>query len=115
MLSKHGTLESAILSALWQLEASGSYNNTVKDVHEMIPDGEKKAYTTIKTVMDRLFEKKVLLRFGEGRKFFYRTTYSRSEVIFNSLNEIAKRYCDGDMKKLTYFMNELVNKELIGA
>ena len=116
MLSKHGTLESAILSVLWQLEAKGSYNNTVKDVYESLQNNEeKKAYTTIKSVMDRLFEKKVLLRFGQGRKFFYRTTFSRSEVIFNSLNEIAKRYCDGDIKKLTYFLNEVVNKELVSV
>ena len=48
MLSKHGTLESAILSVLWQLEAKGSYNNTVKDVYESLQNNEeKKAYTTI--------------------------------------------------------------------
>ena len=72
MLSRHGSLESAILSALWGLEKKGIYTNSVKDVYEILAqsDEEKRAYTTVKTVMDRLFEKKVLLRYKSGKKFF---------------------------------------------
>ena len=55
MLSKHGTLESAILSTLWKMEKEGIYTNSVKDVYNFLSqnDDEKRAYTTIKTVMDR--------------------------------------------------------------
>ena len=50
---KHGSLESIILNAMWELEKSGIYKNSVKDVYEFLSrtDSTKRAYTTIKTVM----------------------------------------------------------------
>ena len=48
MLSRHGSLESAILGALWSLESDGIYTNSVKDVFDILSqsDDEKRAYTT---------------------------------------------------------------------
>ena len=63
-------------------------------------DSTKRAYTTIKTVMDRLYEKEVLLRIKQGKKFFYRTAYSNSDIVITSLKKIASQYCNGDMSKL---------------
>lgn len=116
MLSKHGTLESAILSTLWNLEKEGIYTNSVKDVFNILAknDSEKRAYTTIKTVMDRLHEKNILLRFKQGNKFYYRTAYSNKEVLHNALQEIANRYCAGNMKQLSMELNSMIdNKQLI--
>lgn len=115
MLSRHGSLECAILGALWRLEQEGIYKNSVKDVYELLAqlDNEKRAYTTIKTVMDRLFEKKVLLRYKEGKKFFYRTVYSNSEIITKSLSEIANRYCRGDLKALRNVLDSMLNEECL--
>lgn len=122
MLSKHGTLESAIMCVLWDLERNSEFSNTVKDVHSILAqnDGEKRAYTTVKTVMDRLVEKNMLLRFKQGKKFIYRTTYSNSEIIVNSLNEIANRYCNGDIEILSHVINTMnsannPDKELVNA
>ena len=118
MLSKHGSLESAILSTLWNLEKDGIYTNSVKDVFDILAknDSEKRAYTTIKTVMDRLHEKNILLRFKQGRKFYYRTAYSHDEIVVNSLNEIANRYCEGNLQMLASVFNSMMNeKELVGA
>ncbi len=99
---KHGSLESIILNAMWELEKAGLYKNSVKEVYEFLSktDSTKRAYTTIKTVMDRLFEKEVLLRIKQGKKFFYRTAYSNSDIIVTSLRKIASQYCNGDMTKL---------------
>jgi predicted transcriptional regulator len=118
MLSKHGTLEGAIMSTLWELEKDGIYTNSVKDVYNILAknDAEKRAYTTIKTVMDRLHDKKILLRYKQGRKFFYRSAYSNDEVIINALSEMANRYCGGDLQKLAKVINIMLNdKELISA
>lgn len=115
MLSKHGTLESAILSSLWELESQGIFTNSVKDVYEMLNKKEAKAYTTIKTVMDRLYEKNVLLRFKQGKKFYYRTAYSNYEIVSNSLKEIAQRYCGGDISKLNQILQTFENNQLISA
>lgn len=100
--SKHGSLESAILSVLWDLEEDGKIKNSVKDVYNYLnsTSEDKKAYTTIKTVMDRLYEKRILTKIKYGNKYYYRTLRSNSEIIGKSLNELAQRYCGGDMRKL---------------
>ena len=118
MLSKHGSLESAIMSALWILESEGDFKNAVGDIFDVLSKNiqEKRAYTTIKTVMDRLCEKRVLLRFKEGRKFYYRTAFSNQEVVVNSLKEISQRYCGGDLNKLSSVLNSmLASNPLVGV
>lgn len=104
MKYKNGSLESSILNVLWDLEKKGSYKNSVKDVYDMLAENPKsaRAYTTIKTVMDRLFEKELLLRIKQGKKFYYRTAASSSEIIRESLEKIAYQYCNGDMAKLIH-------------
>ena len=115
MLSRHGSLESAILGALWNLEKNEIYTNSVKDVYEILSrnDDEKRAYTTIKTVMDRLHEKKVLLRYKEGKKFYYRTVYSNHETISRALVEIANRYCQGDLRQLRTEIDSLMEENCV--
>lgn len=118
MQSRHGSLESAILSALWGLENKEIYTNSVKDVYDILSknESEKRAYTTIKTVMDRLYEKKVLLRYKQGKKFFYRTVYSNHETIVSSLRELSNRYCSGNMQKLREVLNSIIDEDcLIGV
>ena len=108
---RHGSLESIILNALWELEAAGVYKNSVKDVFDYISSTEttKRAYTTVKTVMDRLYEKEVLLRIKQGKKFFYRTAYSNTDIIINSLKKIAVQYCGGNMNKLIRVANSIAD------
>ncbi len=110
---KHGSLESIILNAMWELEKSGVYKNSVKEVYEFLSktDSTKRAYTTIKTVMDRLFEKEVLLRIKHGKKFFYRTAYSNSDIIITSLKKIAAQYCNGDMTRLMHITKSMCESD----
>ena len=117
MLSKHGTLESAILNVLWDLENEGIYTHSVKDVYESMKRNytDKRAYTTIKTVMDRLHEKNILIRFKQGRKLYYRTTMTNREMVANALKDIASRYCNGDIVKLSQILNSLTEPYLVGA
>ena len=60
--------------------------------------------------MDRLHDKKILLRYKDGKKFFYRTVYSKSEIITKSLLEIANRYCDGNLNHLTSVLNDIIEE-----
>jgi len=118
IISKHGSLESAILSILWNLEERGRAANSVKDVYNAINSisEDKKAYTTVKTVMDRLYEKKMLTKIKQGNKFYYRTLHSNSEIIKKSLNELAERYCSGDIRKLLSLAQTYEqDSKLIGA
>lgn len=110
---KNGSLESLILNTLWELEKQGNYKNSVKEVYENINNVQNtsRAYTTIKTVMDRLYDKGLLLRIKQGKKFFYRTATSSSEIIKNSLEKIAYQYCDGDMVKLLRFHQNICENQ----
>lgn len=112
---RHGSLESIILNALWELESQGLYKNSVKDVFDYISSTQttKRAYTTVKTVMDRLFEKEILLRIKQGKKFYYRTAYSNNDIIANSLKKIAIQYCGGDMNKLIEVASSILNSNLV--
>ena len=102
MLSRHGSLESAILGALWNLEKNEIYTNSVKDVYEILSrnDDEKRAYTTIKTVMDRLVDKQMLVRFKEGKKFYYKSTSSRNEMAQKAIKSLANQYFNNNLRSL---------------
>ena len=68
-----GSLERPIMEAVWGLgEAS------VSDVLAEIPGGP--AYTTVKTVMERMEKKGLLVRAKVGRAYAYRPALSRSEL-----------------------------------
>lgn len=115
MEQRHGSLESSILNALWNLEDKNIYTNSVKTVYEMLSGNpeEKRAYTTLKTVMDRLTEKKILMRFKQDKKFYYRTAYSKNEIIEKSLRIIANRYCSGNIEELKNTLDVIKNHEMI--
>ncbi|MBQ8476194.1 BlaI/MecI/CopY family transcriptional regulator [bacterium] len=115
MQTKHGILEGAILTTLWELENKGMRFNTVKDVFDNIKS-QQRAYTTIKTVMDRLCTKNILVREKKGKKFFYRTAFTNYEVVVNSLNEISQKYCSGNLSKLFEILESMQeSRQLIGA
>lgn len=68
-----GELELSILR-LFKPEA----RLTVKDIHKAL--GEKDKYTTIMTVMNRLAEKKVLMREREGLQYHYWLANSQTKI-----------------------------------
>jgi predicted transcriptional regulator len=72
-LANLGPLERAVLEALWQRAAVTS----VRDLHEVF--GEKLAYTTLMTTLDRLYKKGLLKRSKAGRAFLYEPCVSATE------------------------------------
>jgi predicted transcriptional regulator len=72
-----GTLERQALDAVWRLGRA-----SVKDVRRALDDTP--AYTTVMTVMDRLYKKGVLEREREGRAYIYSAPAS-SEQLQSSL------------------------------
>lgn len=116
MQSKHGALEGAILTTLWNLEEKGIVYNSVKDVFENMnkTNKEKRAYTTVKTVMDRLATKKVLIREKRSKKFLYKTACSNYDMVKTVLNEVSQKYCSGDLSKLYAILETMqTSKKLV--
>ncbi|MEV6760070.1 BlaI/MecI/CopY family transcriptional regulator [Streptomyces sp. NPDC051105] len=60
-----GELESDVLAALW----AGTGPQTAREVRERLP-GDL-AYTTVLTILSRLYDKGVLVRHREGRGYAY--------------------------------------------
>jgi len=67
-----GKLERQVLNEIWLREEM-----SVRDVH--LAFGERVAYTTLMTTLDRLFKKKLLTRRKDGRAFRYLPAVTREE------------------------------------
>lgn len=109
MSTSHGSLENKVLNAVWKLEASEQTEDiTVNDIFVLIQKTTRqRAYTTIKTVMDRLVEKGMLVREKKGKKFSYKSTRTREEMASLAIKKLAKIYFNSDYKQLI----EAVEKE----
>lgn len=70
-----GELEAQVLSVLW--DADGWL--TPGDVHSVVSQDRPLAYTTVMTILVRLWRKGVLERRREGRAFAYHPVQSREE------------------------------------
>ncbi|WP_045876604.1 BlaI/MecI/CopY family transcriptional regulator [Pseudofrankia sp. DC12] len=79
-----GDLEAEVMDRMWaRVEPA-----TVRDILEGLKQERAIAYTTVMTVMDRLFQKGWLSRERVGRSYTYATTLTRSEYTARQLNEV---------------------------
>ncbi len=72
-----GDLEMVVLSALWNSASPLS----VREVLALVKRQPTLAYTTVQTVLDRLYEKNIVLRDEHGKAFLYRPCISREEWV----------------------------------
>ncbi|MBL7492780.1 BlaI/MecI/CopY family transcriptional regulator [Frankia sp. AgB1.9] len=79
-----GDLEAEVMDRMWaRIEPA-----TVRDILGELQPVRPLAYTTVMTVMDRLFQKGWLTRERAGRGYAYTTTLSRSEYTARQLSEV---------------------------
>ena len=101
-----GFLEMEILNTFWELTSE----NEDKDisiqnvVDELSSNGVERAYTTIKTVMDRLVSKSILVRYKTGKKFYYKVTMDKREMALEMMKEFTDNFFDGDIAKMVRFV-----------
>ena len=67
-----GSLEIEILNTFWNFASENEdVDISIQDVVDVLSQkGTERAYTTIKTVMDRLVAKSIHVRYKVGKKFF---------------------------------------------
>ena len=107
-----GILEIEILNSIWNLQDQDEdMNISVAEVVDFLNKNSiERAYTTIKTVMDRLVSKDLLVRYKSGKKFFYRSTLDRQEVARDTIREVAGQFFNGNqIEMLRFIENECVN------
>ena len=101
-----GFLEMEILNTFWDLISENEDRDiSIQDVvDELSSKGTQRAYTTIKTVMDRLVAKSILVRYKTGKKFFYKVTMDKREMALDMMREFTDNFFDGDMAKMVRFV-----------
>jgi len=109
-----GLLEIEIMNSVWALQKKDEdMNISVAHVVEYLEENKiSRAYTTIKTVMDRLSTKDLLVRYRDGKKFYYRSTFDKEEIARETLNEISGQFFNGNYVEMLRFV-ESQCKELL--
>jgi predicted transcriptional regulator len=82
-----GELEHAVMACIWRSNRAISVREVV---HAMQRD-RPRAYTTVLTVMDKLFVKGWLERRVDGRAYRYRATKTRAEYTATLMHEMWTR------------------------
>ena len=103
-----GSLEIEVMNAIWtMLEMDDNKNISISDVMSfMQTNGCQRAYTTIKTVMDRLVSKGTLSRYKCGRKFFYVASVSRFEATLASVQKVSEQFFNGNINDMIHFIEQ---------
>ena len=111
MSLKQGDLENIILNALWDLEAEGNTKIFVGDIQEKIKtnraDAKAWAYTTVKTVLDRLVDKEIAVREKDGKKYLYCSVLKREEAGILALHKLIRQYFRNDIRNLDACLNRI--------
>lgn len=103
-----GKLEIDILNSIWRM--TSEYEDRDISIQDVVDDlsenGVERAYTTIKTVMDRLTVKSILVRYKVGKKFFYKATMNKREMARDSVKELSEQFFDSDYVSLIRFVEK---------
>lgn len=78
-----GELEAEVMDRMWSRPGPG----TVRDILDELQTCRPLAYTTVQTVMDRLFHKGWLGRERSGRSYLYEPALTRGEYVGRQMRE----------------------------
>jgi predicted transcriptional regulator len=81
-----GELQAAVMEILWRRDSA-----TVREVADELNKKRSLAYTTVLTLVSRLFARDLLTREPEGRGFRYRATKSREEFLAQLSDQLIDR------------------------
>ena len=90
-----------IMNALWD-----EYPAKARDIVERLPSSVNWAYTTVKTMLDRLVEKKAVSKSKQGNTGLYEPRLSRSQARRTALRTVLDRAFDGAFGPMMSFMVE---------
>ena len=90
-----------IMNALWD-----KYPATARDIARRLPEGVKWAYTTIKTMLARLVDKKAVSQSKKGNASVYEPLVSREKARRSALRMLANQAFDGAFGPLMHFLLE---------
>jgi len=102
-----GELEDQIMRFLWQRKGRPA---TVRDVHVALTRKKPLAYTTVMTVLDRLWRKGMVERQLRGRAYEYTSVTSQAEHTAALMHEVLARSVDR-RAALAHFVKRMKKKD----
>jgi len=90
-----------IMNALWE-----DHPATARDIMDRLPTGVKWAYTTIKTMLTRLVEKKAVSETKQGNTSVYDPLLSQRRARVSAFRSLVDQAFDGAMGPLVHFLVE---------
>lgn len=78
-------LEAAIMDVVWR---KGLSDFSVNDVLVVLEKQREIAYTTVMTTLSRLYDKGLLKRARDGKRYLYSTMFSREEFLEGTAREV---------------------------
>jgi predicted transcriptional regulator len=101
-----GDLEAAVMEHLWARPDAA----TVREVHTDLTRDRELAYTTVLTVMEKLYRKKYLRRAPQGRAHTYQPVISREEYVARLMRE-ALTDSEDRAQALLHFVGQMTLDE----
>ena len=97
-----------IMNALWQNQPA-----TTRQIVNRLPKDVNWAYTTVKTMLTRLAEKKVVKESKNGNVAFYESVLSRQKARRSALKSLVNQAFDGAFTPMMQFLvdNNHLSKE----
>ncbi len=89
------------LDALWQKPGA-----TVRELREALLPVRPLAYTTVLTILDRLYAKNAVRRTKRGKTFLYEPALDRQEACQQALRSMLDLYFDGSVERLQRFLRQ---------
>lgn len=89
-MSRFGELEATVMDRMWDADAPRS----VRDIMEDLQQQRTIAYTTVMTVMERLFRKGMLTRVENNRAYLYSPAQSRADYTASLMAETLANATD---------------------
>ena len=99
-------LELDIMKAVWRKPPV-----TVRNVYAAVQPLRSLAYTTVMTVMDRLYHKGFLTRTLKSRTHYYEPSIGYEAAREEALNKLVDAYFGGSRDELLDFLSGNVNAE----
>lgn len=90
-----------IMKALWE-----KWPATARQIADRLPEEVNWAYTTIKTMLTRLADKKVVRESKKGNMAMYEPVLTRSNAQRNALKSLVNQAFDGAFGPLMHFLVE---------
>ena len=97
-----GELEAAVMDVLWDAGGWG----TPGEVHDVLSSGRPLAYTTVMTILVRLWQKGRVERERDGRAYAYRPLQTREEYAAARMRDVLVGVADRPTT-LNYFLQAL--------